>query len=128
MLARTVSVCLALFLLTSCAGMKHAMEYRDIKVQKFEVEGYTSRVFDKPEEHRMMLTPTLGKSAGYGALKGVTFGGTDVTPEEKWWLSVGQRWLEHTGRSDCAVTEAYEIIEPQWEVLYECENEEPTTQ
>ena len=33
-MARIAATCLMLLVLTSCAGLKHAMEYKDIKVQK----------------------------------------------------------------------------------------------
>lgn len=66
---------LACLLFASCGSMKYVMdEYTGVKIVKYEAPEMTVRIFDKPEQGKLMITPTIGKAAALGAGQGVTFG------------------------------------------------------
>jgi hypothetical protein len=64
--------------LAGCAGIDAALQYNDVDVHAIEVGGSTWRIFDKPAEGRMMITPTFGRSAANGLLSGLTLGAADT--------------------------------------------------
>ena len=100
--------------LAGCSGVQYAMDnYRGIKPQKIAHNGQTFRVFDKPEEGRMMITPSLGKAA----LQGATFGAAATA--EMTFQGAAETYLEITGRQ-CEVGDPKLVVQPQYEVFYRC--------
>lgn len=106
--------------LTGCAGLSAALDYDDVTVHAIEVRGSTWRIFDKPAEGRMMITPTYGRSAANGFLSGLTLGAADTDiPKSEYQVGV-EAWLGATGRRSCTVIDGYKLIRPQWEFKYDC--------
>lgn len=67
-----------LFMLSACSGAGYAIEnYSGVDVQHIQVNGESWRIFDKPNEGRLMVTPSLGRAASVGAVQGATFGISD---------------------------------------------------
>ena len=61
---------LGLLLLSGCAGASYAMsEYSGVKVNKITTKHDTYRIFDKPEQGKMMVTSSVGHSVGQGERK-----------------------------------------------------------
>ena len=104
--------------LTGCAGMDSAMQYKDTPVKGFYYNGDDWRIFDKPRG-RLMITPSIGRSMGEGALSGLTFGAADTDIPKPEYQAAVQAWLAQSGRK-CSVTDGYKLIRPQWELRYEC--------
>jgi len=112
-------------LLSGCgAGMQYAMDnYSGVKVVDYEViDEDIYRVFDKPAENRLMITPSVARAAGAGALQGLTFGGADAMdtlgPKPKF-EKAALAFLASTGRT-CRIVDGYLIVKPQWEFKYDC--------
>lgn len=130
--------------LTGCQGMKYAMDnYRDTKVQSYlfvpndgkprysetaiDSMGHTRqvdramtyRIFDKPDENRLMITPSLGASAGMGFAKGLTFGAVSAGPSPAAMREAAGGFLASTGRT-CTADQIDLVAEPQYEVRYTC--------
>lgn len=125
-------------LLSGCAGMNYAMEnYNGIKVvdhtvrpsagqpQTEEINGQTYeisknyRIFDKPNENRLMITASLGDAAGQGLAEGFTFGLIDHSPPIIQYENAAIDYLKSTGRT-CIATKSFLIAKPQYEVQYSC--------
>jgi hypothetical protein len=117
---RKVVLCATLALgLSGCAGMDAAMQYDDVDPVHFQAGDATWRIFDKPTEHRLMITPTIGESMTEGLWSGLTFGAADTEIPKPTYQHAVEAWLAHTGRN-CAVTDGYKLIKPQWEFTYRC--------
>lgn len=105
----------AMLLLSGCAGFNYAINnYDGVPVQSFTYSEQEFRVFDKPQENRLMITPTVDAAFAQGA----TFGGLK-TPETVYQQAT-LAFLEATGR-DCDLKTFALIVSPQWEAFYECE-------
>lgn len=106
----------------SCTEINYAgTHYSDISPVKFQYAGKTWRVFDKPSEGRLMITPSLGDAAAAGAIEGLTFGlsGNASGPEGAF-HSASAAFLEQRSGS-CRITNGALIIDPQWEFFYSCQ-------
>ncbi|MBZ9699533.1 MULTISPECIES: hypothetical protein [unclassified Mesorhizobium] len=93
--------------------------YTNVKVVSFtspsQKTGY--RIFDKPAENRLMITSSIGNAMGQGALKGLTL--MDTTPPEILFEQAAVEYLASTGRT-CVSKKAFLIVQPQFEVQYDC--------
>ena len=104
---------LTLFL-AGCSGMNYAMEhYQDVDPKPINYNGQGFRRFDKPEEGRLMITPTVGQSA----MQGLTFGGAATA--QNTYRQAALAYLSATGRT-CETTEMMLVVQPQWEAFYKC--------
>lgn len=112
-LMRSPSLFLCIFL-AGCAGFKEAREYRDATVVRFMDSNDNWRIFDKPDEGRLMITTSLGRAAGLGLTNPI--GGDFPKPE---YQSAAAGWLVSTGRQ-CTITDGYLLVRPQWEFKYSC--------
>jgi hypothetical protein len=105
--------------LSGCAGLNYAMEnYKGVEVMPVEYQGHEWRVFDKPAENRLMITPSIGRSMGLGAATGLTFGAAGGIPKPEL-QGAAEAWLVKTGRT-CSITDGYVVASPQWEFRYAC--------
>jgi hypothetical protein len=105
---------LTLFL-AGCSGMNYAMEhYNEVDPQPITYKDQSFRIFDKPTEGRLMITPTVGNSA----LQGLTFGGAATA--QNTYKQAAAAYLGATGRT-CEVTEMMLVVQPQWETFYKCD-------
>jgi hypothetical protein len=116
---RVVALCVAAALLTGCAGINAALQYDDVMVKTVMNADGTWRIFDKPREGRLMITPTYGRSAANGLLSGLTLGAADTDIPKSEYQGGVETWLIGTGRR-CMVTDGYKLIRPQWEFKYVC--------
>lgn len=107
--------------LTACAGVGTVMErYGSVKAVAFQHGGSTWRVYDKPEEGRLMLTPSIGDSAAAGAIQGATFGMADnpLGPNKRY-SDAATAWIAQHGES-CRLTAGRVLLHPQFEFDYSC--------
>lgn len=136
---------IALLCLTGCGGgISYAMQnYGGITPVRFEYgeearattggsAGITTgaphfRIFDKPGENRLMITPSLGAAAGQGFVTGLTFGIARPRTAEVIFRDVAVAYLASTGRH-CEALSTDLIIEPQYEVKYRCDSTMPGEQ
>lgn len=115
MKAKLIIGAIALSIMAGCSGVNYAIEnYSGTKPVKFlDSEGQKFRIFDKPAEQKLMITPSLGASFAHGA----TFGSA-TTPEMKY-QAAAAAYVKSTGRN-CKMGDMRLIIEPQWETFYTC--------
>src|ERR1051326_3367259 len=57
-----------------CAGIGAALDYTGTPVMNYTDARDTWRIFDKPMEGKLMITPSLEKSGYQGAVTGATLG------------------------------------------------------
>ena len=101
-------------LLAGCSGMNYAIEnYSDIKPIQFVQSGKTFRIFDKPIEGRLMITPSIGSAA----VQGATFGAAAAA--EMTYKLAAQAYLDSTDRN-CKAGDMTLVVQPQWETFYTC--------
>jgi hypothetical protein len=106
---------------SGCSGMSYALDnYSGVTPTRFNDGREDWRVFDKPHENRLMITPTLGDSAAGGAALGLTFGASGpVGGPEGNFQRGAQAWLDASGRK-CRITNGALVVAPQYEFFYTC--------
>lgn len=111
----------ALVLLEGCSGYEYAMKtYGDTDPVNFTSQGKVWRVFDKPNDGIMMITPSLSDTAEASIAEGLTLGaiGNQTAPVPHF-RKAASDYLKATGRT-CTVTSTREVVDPQWEFTYDC--------
>ena len=120
-LKRLIAAIALIGALAGCAGVDYVLDnYSGIKPINYQSAalGKGFRIFDKPAENKLMITPTIGQALGEGMAKGLV--GSGVGAPEIVFENGALEWLASTGRS-CVATRTYLLIETQWEVLYNCQ-------
>ena len=79
----------------------------------------TYRVFDKPDEDRLMITPSFSAAAAAGSVQGLTLGLTNPIGPEALFRNAALAYLKSTGR-DCKAITTELVIKFQYEVKYDC--------
>jgi hypothetical protein len=112
-----------LIALSGCAGLNYAVEnYHGVRVDEIEMPDDTYRIFDKPAENRMMITPSLGAAMGVGVTTGLTYGAADNVAPKPRFEAAALQYLREEARGDCKVVDFYLIARPQFEIKYQCPN------
>jgi hypothetical protein len=107
--------------ITGCSGINYAVEnYSGVDVQRFEANGQTWRIFDKPAEGRLMITPTLGKAAAVGAAQGATFGLSRGGASPVQSFEAAANLFIKSRDKTCQVTSGSLVVNPQYEFFYSC--------
>lgn len=105
-----------------CAGANYAMQnYSGIDpiTWRSATVGSTFRIFDKPKENRLMITLGIGEAAMQGVGSGLTLGAADTRTPSILYQDAALEWLKTTGRT-CTATNTFLVLEPQYEVRYNC--------
>ncbi|HBR41799.1 hypothetical protein [Sulfitobacter sp. UBA4523] len=109
----------SLLLIAACGGVNEAItKYGSTKPVTYEIGEEKWRIFDQPENNRLMITPTVGASAGQGAVTGITYGlarnpysqRETFEPPAAAYLSTRQ----------CKITEGHLVVNTQFEFKYSC--------
>jgi len=130
---RIIAILLAFAVfLSGCQGLKYAMDnYDGVEVRHFTLAGSqpqpgqpaarseTFRIFDKPHESRLMITPSMGAIAGMGTVSGLTFGSVSGRGSPARMREASMAFLYSTGRT-CAVDSVDLVVAPQYEARYRC--------
>lgn len=115
---RIGALCAAMAL-ASCAGLNAALDYTGTPAVPFADSRDTWRIFDKPADGKLMITPSLVKSGQQGAATAATLGIVSGFLPEPIYRETAQHFLASTGR-ECTVLEGERLIIPQWEFRYRC--------
>lgn len=111
----------AVIALTGCAGLEYATEnYTGVAIQQHAYDDDTWRIFDKPNEERLMITPSIGAAMGAGMIQGLTYGlsGNMSGPQGAFRMAAAS-YLNSTGR-DCQILDGSLIVDTQYEFFYDC--------
>jgi hypothetical protein len=107
--------------LSGCAGASYAInEYSGVDVVSFQMPEDTYRVYDKPSQNKLMITPSIGAAALQGAGNGLLLNSVDNTPPKPMFERAAAEYLRSTGRQNCRIVDSYIILKPQYEVKYDC--------
>ena len=95
-----------------------AEEYRGIEIQRHAFGQQTWRVFDKPDDLKLMITPTNAVAAGAGLADAATLGAT----RKSWTLAeefepAASDFLKARG---CTITGGRLVLRTQYEFTYQC--------
>lgn len=108
--------------LTACAGINHAMStYGDVPPVHHEHAGLGWRVFDRPQDGLLMITPSLGRAAAHGLRAGSTFGLSEggITGPAQPYAEAAQAWLDQRDQR-CRLTQGRVVLPVQIEFDYTC--------
>lgn len=118
---KRVLILAAALTLSGCAGMNYIYEnYQGTPLAEYQNEDDTFRIFDKPQESRLMITPSIATAMATGAVKGVTFHAVPADVPKAVFEKAVIGYLQSTGRS-CAVVDGALLVAPQWEFRYRCD-------
>lgn len=115
-----VIICALLLPLAGCAGVSHAMQYAGTTIVRVETDDDVYRIYDKPDEGRLMITPSIGRAAADGFVRGGTIGIVDSSSPKPFFRNAVEKHFARTGRTQCKITDGYVILHPQWEFTYTC--------
>jgi len=107
-------------LATGCSGASYAISnYGSVRIQHFTSPSQRTpyRIYDKPTENRLMITPSIANSFNHAASRGEPL--TNSAPTEALFENAAIEYLSSTGRT-CVAKRTFLIIKPQFEVQYEC--------
>lgn len=94
-------------------------EYTGVPVVLYATAEDEYRIFDKPDAGKMMITPSLSRAAGIGGAKGASYGLVDNSQDTRPWAAAAGAYLASTGRA-CRIVSAELLMNPQYEVKYDC--------
>ena len=112
----------ALVVLAGCSGMNYAIQnYASVKPQRFDFAGENWRIFHKPSEKRLMITPSFSTALAGGAKTGLTFGlaGRQTDPENRF-RTAAMMFVKQSVGENCEITSGQIVIDPQYEYNYSC--------
>lgn len=113
---RNILLALCLSLLSGC-GMGYVVKtYGDTKVEEVDVNESTFRIFHRPDLHKVMVTPSIGKAF----VSGLTFQTYDPSRRKGMDLAV-EKYLQDKGLKGCTATRDSEVMNEQWEFSYRCQ-------
>ncbi len=90
-------------------------EYADVAMVNYSDSSGLWRIYDRPDENRMKIGPSLARTLSGAFGPEVTF----VPPTIGETQRTAQSWLASRGRS-CTVTNGRLLVSPQWEFTYAC--------
>lgn len=121
MIRKILSIFALALLLAGCAGMEYAMEhYGSVPVKEFTDKADTWRIFDKPKEGRLMITPSVGAAMAGGVETGLTLGMRRGGAKKAAFQKAALAYLKSTDRQ-CTIQKSYLVVNPQWEFKYSCQ-------
>ena len=107
--------------LTACAGLDYVIEnYSSVEMQQYSYAGENWRIFDKPTENRLMITPSMESAIAGGAKTGLTLGlaGNQGDPENR--FRTAARMFVKQRDESCEIVDGKMLINPQYEYNYIC--------
>lgn len=105
--------------LAGCAAMSDSVqEYSFVEVKYVTMPDDTYRVFDKPEENKMLVSSSIASATAQSLRANLML--KNDTPPKANFEAAALEYLSSDGRSGCRVKESYLLIAPQFEVKYDC--------
>jgi len=124
MKTQTIAALVLCGLLAGCGGrpggLKDAMAYDSKSLTHVQMKDDNYRIFEHPSGDRIMTTTSLGKAAGQGFVKGLTYGLADIQTPEQLHEAAARRYLDLTGRAACPIQSGYELVRTQYEFKFSC--------
>lgn len=90
-------------------------EYADVAMTSYTDSSGLWRIYDKPDESRLKIGPSLARSIGGAFGPEVTF----VPPTMRETQHTAQDWLANRGRS-CSIVDGHLLVGPLYEFRYSC--------
>ena len=122
MLKSKLLIFITLLMLAGCSGMSYAIKhYTSVKPERFEYAGENWRVFHKPLENRLMITPSYKSAMSGGFKTGLTLGlaGKQSDPENRF-RTAAMMFVKSKVSDSCVITEGRLVVDPQYEYNYSC--------
>jgi len=109
-------IVIPLAMLAGCGeNAQYVMDtYRGIDPLQYEADGQSWRIFDKPSEGKMMITPTIGRAMSSGATLGLD--GSQVNKSETY-VPAATAYLDEKG---CGIVDRRIVFTAQAEFTYTC--------
>ena len=107
--------------LTGCGNFRYVVkEYGSVgKPLTYYAPEMTVRIFDKPDQGKMMITESLGDAARHGAVDGLSLGLAHTTRANAGEMEAAAKsYLDRKPRR-YRTTGIRQLVPTQWEVTYE---------
>ncbi|MBM2294348.1 hypothetical protein JQX09_20695 [Sulfitobacter pseudonitzschiae] len=119
---KALAVLSAVYVASGCTGETefYTKDYSTVLAQEMRHNGRVWRIFDKPKEGRLMITPSFSAAAGAGIATGLTLG-LIQSPNDKaaTFKPAVDAYLSQKSES-CRVIFSKLLIKPYYEFLYSC--------
>jgi hypothetical protein len=107
--------------LAGCASVNYIVkEYGDVPMVEVTMPEDTYRVFDRPADRKLMITPSMSTGMRNAYVNGLTLGAANNEIPRANFEAASIQFLQEHGRPGCRVIEAHVLESPQWEVSYDC--------
>ena len=105
--------------LTGCAGLNEAItKYGGTDPVTYKIGDTKWRIFDQPENGRMMITTDLDAAAAAGAKQGITFGLADNPYASA--TAYEPAATAYLASRRCEIIDGHLVVPMQYEFEYEC--------
>lgn len=106
--------------LSGCANLDHVTtEYGSLKPVSHTNHNDAFKVYDKPEESRLLISLSVDTFMAGGPARSITLGSSGPAAARPIFQEAVAEYLATTGRT-CRITGGYLVIEPTWEFKYDC--------
>lgn len=117
-----LAVLAAFYVVSGCTGETefYTKDYSNVLSQEIQHNGRVWHIFDKPQEGRLMITPSVRAAAGAGVATGLTLG---LIPSPNGKASTFRPAVDaylSQKSGNCGVTFARILIKPYYEFSYSC--------
>ena len=105
--------------LTACTGINEAMtKYTGTEPITYDIVGNKWRIYDQPENGRLMITPGYGKSTSTGFKQGITYGlAGNPYKEADAFQPAATAYL---AQRNCKISGGHLVLPYQYEFEYVC--------
>lgn len=119
---KILAVFVAVYAVSSCTGETefYTKDYSNVLAQEIQYNDRVWRIFDKPREGRLMITPSVHAAVGAGIATGFTLG---LIPSPNGKASTFRPAVDaylSQKLENCDVTFARLLIKPYYEFSYSC--------
>jgi hypothetical protein len=116
---RNIIVGASVLALTACSGMNEAItKYGSTRPVSYQISGQNWRIYDQPENGRLMITPSLSAAAGQGAVSGITYGMADNPYTQR--EAFEPPAVAYLASKGCKITGGHLVLNTQFEFEYSC--------
>lgn len=117
---KALIACAMVGMLAGCQNAGYIMEtYNKVPKQPVKTASGTFWIFDRPDQGKILTTPTPGSMIVPAYVSGLTLGAAKLDPLVQAHQEVAREWFKKTGRS-CEIKTSTEIWRPEYEHTYQC--------
>jgi hypothetical protein len=103
---------------SGCASYNYVNQtYSDTPVDRYIHRNKQFRIYHKPEENKLMITPTFSSAIGQGIIEGITLNSADMSTSKAVFQPAVEAYLK-SKYEEVEILDGYKVLEEQWEFIY----------